>query len=88
MRDIIVIVLLVLAIGALISVVKFIMQEKEIKNSTYASIFIELINSLSYRKQVLDNDYPEYPGELEEKDTNEFVDYLSSGILQIIGNKE
>lgn len=88
MRDIIVLVAVLLAVGALISVGKFIAQEKENKNSTYATIFIEMINSLMYKKQVLNNDYPEYPGELEKRDTEEFIEYLSCGILQIIGNKE
>lgn len=74
-------------IGALIltagfvSILKYIVVEKKTEKVSYAELLIKMIKSFQYKKEVLDNDYPEYHGELEQKDTNEFIDFLDMGIL-------
>ena len=68
-------------VAGFISVFKFIAKEKSQKNISYSSLLIEMINSLHYKKEVLDNDFPEYPGELEKQDTKEYINFLDEGIL-------
>ena len=83
-----VIVLLVISIGILISVTKYIISEKNAKETTYSDIFIHMIKNLFYRKSVLDNDYPDYPGDLERKDVSEYVIYLKTGVTTIINEDD
>lgn len=68
-------------VAGFISIFKFISSEKKAKNVSYADILIAMINTFKYKKNVLVNDYPEYHGELEKNDTNEFIDFLDTGIL-------
>ena len=68
-------------VAGFISIFKFISFEKKTKNVSYADILIAMINSLGYMKSVLVNDYPEYHGQLEKNDTDEFIDFLDTGIL-------
>ena len=79
---------LVIAIAILISVVKFIISEKKTKEVSYSELLIQMIKSLKYKKDVLNNNYPPYTGELESKDTNEYIDFLDTGILQKFDDDE
>ena len=75
----------ILAAG-FISIFKYIAAEKKAKGVSYADILIDMIKSLIYKKEVLDNDYPEYNGELENNDTLEFINFLNTGILDKLDN--
>jgi len=79
---------LAISIGLFLSVVRFIIRTKGENNSTYGALLIQMIKAPKYYKDVMPNDYPEYPGAVEEKDTKEYVSYLQSGILERICNKK
>lgn len=80
-------ILLLFSISALVCVIKYIIKEKRSQRTTYGQILIEMIKSLKFKKTTLGNDYPEYPGTLEQTDTNEFIDYLETGILEKFDDK-
>ena len=79
-----VLILFVVAIGILVSVVKYIVNEKKSQKTTYSDVLIRMIKAVLYKKSVLDNDYPNYPGELEKKDVDEYVSYLHTGVTKLI----
>ena len=80
-----VLILFVIVLGILISVAKYIAKEKKNKKISFASLLIEMIKSLTYKRHVLDNDFPVYPGDLEIQDTEEYISFLDSGVLDVFG---
>ena len=77
-----VMVLLAIAVGLFVCVARYAKYVKERYNISYSELLIGMIKRAEYVKAVLPNDYPDYPGELEDKDTEEFISYLKSGILK------
>ncbi len=56
-------------------------NQSEEKIGLYSEEFIEKIITKEYLRSHLPNDWDEYPGENEKKDTEEFIQYINSGIL-------
>ena len=78
-----VLVFFIIALGLFIVVCKFVAQLKKTTDYTYATLFIDLINSVFYKKEVLINHYDQYYGANEDKDVDEYIKFISSGILDI-----
>lgn len=79
-------VLFVLLVSFAISIIKIYVNK--IQNGMKHSVeFIKKISSKAYKKEVLTNNYPPYFGDLEEKDTEEFIAYLHTNIIEKIDEK-
>lgn len=81
-------ILLIVSVSALLAVIKYITATKRSYYATYSALFIDMINSLRYKRAVMGNDYPIYTGDLEEQDTTEYIDFLKSGILDAIYSED
>ena len=80
--------LALILIAGFISIAKFIAAEKNCSNVSYSKILVEMIKTLKYKKEVLNNDYPEYHGELEKVDADEYIAFLDTGILSKFNSEE
>ena len=58
---------LAISTGLFLSVVRFIIRTKSENNSSYGTLLIQMIKAPKYHKDVMQNDYPEYPGALEDE---------------------
>ncbi len=79
---------LILSISAVLAVVKYIIATKQTQYTSYSALFIDMINSMQYKRAVMGNDYPVYTGDLENNDTEEYIDFLKSGILGAIRSED
>lgn len=80
----IVILLYIIAIGILLAVLRYIMLEKDNRELSYGQLLIEILSAKGYKKASMPNEFPTYSGELEEKDTKEYVAFISPDILKLI----
>lgn len=88
-QEIIVIVCATLCLGAILGSLQYRMDKKDVqrrKTVAFGELLISRIRSRKYTKPVMGNDYDSYPGSLEEQDTAEFIQFLSSGILRRFGD--
>ena len=84
-----VLIFFIITLGLFIVICKFLVQQKKkTTDSTYAELFIDLINSVFYKKEVLTNHYDQYYGAKEDIDVDEYIKFISSGILDVFNNKE
>lgn len=77
-------ILIAILVSTIISILRFAVHIKGKQLPSFASRFITMIAIPIYYKDVMDNDYPIYPGELEDQDTEDYITYLQTGILQDI----
>lgn len=82
--DFAVVVLLILAIGMFLAVVKYIVSEQNRTGISYGELLISILIGKGYKKASMPNEYPVYKGELEERDTLEYIDFISPDILNLI----
>ncbi len=72
-------------IAIIFGVVKFsLYRMPRRKRETAGQVLLEKIVTGEYTKTTLPNNYPEYPGELEETDAREYLEFIDSGILDYI----
>lgn len=79
---------LILSVSAVLAVVKYIIATKQTQYASYSALFIDMINAMKYKRAVMGNDYPVYTGDLENNDTEEYIDFLKSGILGAIRSED
>lgn len=77
-------ILIILILGILLGVIQYIGAEKNERKISYGELLIEMIRGKQYKKSYMPNDYPDYAKELEDKDTKEYIDFISSGVLKFI----
>lgn len=78
------IVALIIATGLFLAILRYILAEKSIKKISYGELLTEILEAKGYKKANMPNEYPVYPGELEEKDTAEYIEFISGDILKLI----
>ncbi len=78
------IVLLILAIGFFLATLRYILVEKKRKKMSYGELLIEILLANTYKKASMPNEYPVYTGGLENKDTEEYMEFISPDILELI----
>ena len=65
-----VLIFFIITLGLFIVICKFLVQQKKTTDSTYAELFIDLINSVFYKKEVITNQYDQYYGAKEDIDVD------------------
>lgn len=76
--------LLTFAIGIFLATLRYILFEKNRKNTSYGRLLLEILSVNGYKKAKMPNEYPTYTGELENKDTEEYLEFISPDILELI----
>lgn len=88
-QEIIVIICATLGLGMVLGCLQYRMDKKNAHKKRagfFGKMLIARIQSEEYTKPVMGNDYDSYPGNLEEQDTAEFIQFLTSGVLQRFGD--
>lgn len=78
------IVLLIFAIGFFLATLRYIILEKNREKISYGKLLIEILSANGYQKTNMPNEYPEYKGELENEDTEEYLEFITPDILELI----
>lgn len=78
------IILLILSVGFFLATLQYILVEKKEKQISFGKLLIEILMAKGYKKASMPNEYPVYKGELEEQDTEEYIDFISPDILNLI----
>lgn len=77
-------IIVLIVLGILLGLIRYICEEKKKVRITGGELLINAIEKVQYRKATNPNDYKEYAGELEEKDTNEYLEFITLDILNLI----
>ncbi|NDO50693.1 hypothetical protein FMM75_15260 [Lachnospiraceae bacterium MD335] len=78
------VVLIIVSLGVLLAILRYIMAEKNEKGISYGKLLTEILAAKGYTKANMPNEYPVYPGALEDKDTEEYIEFISEDILKLI----
>ena len=77
-------IILVIAIGIFMGVVRYIVLEKSDKGVSYGKLLVNILLGKGYVKASMPNEFPVYVDELEKKDTEEYLELISADILNLI----
>ena len=93
-------IVVIIVFGTILGVLRYIKEQKVEKTSINVEkiveqkqtqprvcggeVFVQAITQRNYLKVYMTNDYPEYSGELEEQDTQEYIDFITPDILRLI----
>ncbi len=77
-------ILLIFSFGALLSTVRYITHEKKKENVSFGALLTTIIIGKGYKKADMPNEFPVYCGELEDQDTEDYLEFISPDILNLI----
>ena len=76
---------IIIILGIIAGLIRyFIYGNPQKHKETSGEMLVNKIATHEYPKNYMPNDYDEYPGELEKVDTEEYMDFVDSGILKYI----